>query len=338
MKRNLRLLLLSVVLASPLSVSAADPIVPMHALSSDQYNILASYKQYSEGTVPGAGSAIAITYSSSVPLNGYVAILDANGSYNPADLYHFTMDAAQNETVTLDVTALTTWTPSYHTYYLNFLSNADITDTQFHNMAVVPASFIHILKASVRHPFLMEPYWVSSSHLLRGYRSLSTPLPLLLAIAGIVAAVVIVFVRKKNLVAPMFILLAVVTSLYMIRVSADLAIHTVKHIAEWTAAHAYGEAHDMYSVADALKEKRNDLTNVAVCFDSTDYYAKLLRYFLYPTPVSLTKTADEHTTHVVVTHALNWTFEGRALTCGDITVQATQLESFPDGTVLFSVP
>lgn len=324
------------------TVAYADEfhIIPEPALSSDQFSILSQYKQFSEGQVEGAGPHLKITYSSSIALNAYVAILYDDDTYNPADLYHFTVPATKDGTVIIDLSALTTWTPFHHRYYLSFLSNEELTDTQFTDMVILPGHISDLIRAVFTHILKEEPFWVSSMHLLRGYKILNVSFTLILGVALCIAATVLLLHKRSCSIPSVLILLLIGYLAYDIRMSVDLAVRTALHLKEWTSLHTYGEARDIYSVADALKKDaamRPTPSAASICFDSTDYYAKLIRYLAYPIPVTLTGSQLPVTTHVIATHSLTWTDSGGILRCGGINHPAKRVREFDDGSVLFSL-
>lgn len=316
-------------------------IRPVLALSSDQSQILASYKEYSEGSVQGAGSRLQISYHSGSPLNGYIAILEGT-TYNPANLYHFLLPADASGTATIDLTALTTWNPAVHSYYLNFLSDADRTDTEFTQMQFLQTTASDLIGASLQHLIQVEPYWISSAHLLRGYTILGIPFSILLELLTLIIIGIILLRKGTHAAAPVLCILIASTFFYALRFDIDLLVYTKRHLNEWWSNHTYGEARDLYSVSNALK---GDIAlhpeisaSVSVCFDSTDYYAKLIRYLLYPIPVSITGSIDHSSTHVLVTRKIDWKYDGGILTCGTSNRLARKIQSFDDGSVLFSIP
>ncbi len=316
-------------------------IRPVLALSSDQSSILASYKEYSEGSVQGAGSKLRISYHSSSPLNGYIAILEGT-TYNPANLYHFLLPADAGGTATIDLTALTTWNGSAHSYYLNFLSDADDTDAEFSQMQFLQTTAGDLIGASLQHLMQVEPYWISSAHFLRGYTILGIPFSILLELLTLIVIGIILLRKGTRALAPVLCILIASTFLYALRFDVDLLVYTERHLNEWWRKHTYGEARDLYSVSDALK---NDIAlhpetsaSVNVCFDSTDYYAKLVRYFLYPIPVSITGKQEDKMTHVLVTRKTQWSYDGTILHCGEINQRAKRIQTFNDGSALFSLP
>lgn len=339
MSRRFRLFSVFLGLLLPASLLAAElTITPELALSSDQYGVLSSYKQFSEGSIAGAGARLSFEYSTSDELNAYIAILDDTGFYNPADLYHFVLPATQGQRVHVKLNALTTWSPGHHVYYINFVSNAETTDAQFGQMLVTPSTFIQTVGAIITHPFSLEPFWVSSAHLLRGYRILSTSLSAILGLILCIGIAVLLIIKRKEALYQLLGILVAAVLLYNLRVSTDLTIHSVKHLHSWMTNYSYGEARDTYGAADSLIADEIENKNVSVCFDSTDYFAKLFRYLVYPVPVTMTSDITENTTHVLVTHALEWNYENGILQCGNINKAATKISEFPDGTVLFSLP
>lgn len=323
-----------------LAHAAETHIRPSRALSSDQYTILAGYQESADGTVVGRGAFLKIVYSSSIELNGYVAIMHDDATYNPAEMNSFTLPADSDGTAIIDLRTLPTWTPGTHIFYLSFLSSSAQTDTQFKEMTLIAPQFTDTISAAFSHLFAVEPYWVSSAHLLRGYSMLHVSFSLILGII-LVLLTVIVILRKRSASIPLILTwLLLFSFFYSTRVAADLAIHTVAHIKDWSTSHTYAQAGDLYSAAEVLKkdiEARGTPASVSVCFSSTDYYAKLLRYLLYPVPVILEGKLTPDTTHVLVTHDLDWDETDGVLRCGSINAPVTLIQSFPDGSVLYSI-
>lgn len=328
------------VLQTTPAFSADTHIRPVRALSSDQYTILSSYQESADGIVEGAGAFLKIGYTSGVDLNGYVVIMNPDQTYNPADMNSFILPEDRNGTATLDLRTLPNWTPSSHLYYLSFLSPSVQTDTQFSEMTILPASVLDTVSAAFLQFSSIEPYWVSSMHLLHGYRVLNTSFALILGILLLMSTLFFI-IRKKSAAAPaIFLTLIAGLLFYSARFTTDLTVHSLTHVKEWITTHGFGQAGDTYNVADALK-KHAALTRspaaASVCFSSTDYYAKLLRYLVYPLPVTMSGQLLPATTHVVVTHHLNWSDDNGNLRCGSINHPATLIESFPDGTALYSL-
>lgn len=330
----------SLLLAATPVFAAETSVTPIQSLSSDQYTILSQYQESADGTVEGAGARLRIRYSSSAPLNGYIAILDASGSYNPANMDSFPLFADRDGTAILDLRVLPGWTPFTHQYYLSFLSSASQTDTQFSNMTVVPGTFLDTIAAGFLHFSVRESYWVSSAHFLHGYNIYGYSFAGMLGCLMIVSALVVVL-WKRSLGIPVVITILIVGFLvYDARMAIDLTRLSVAHLHEWITQGTYSQAGDLYTVADRLKkevEMSKKPAAISVCFSSTDYYAKLLRYEMYPIPVALTGTLLPQTTHVVVSHDLHAIASGGVLHCGGINHAANLVASYPDGTKLYSL-
>ncbi len=330
----------SLLLVAMPALAAETSITPVQTLSSDQYTILSQYQESADGTVEGAGARLRIVYSSSVPLNGYIAILDAQGSYNPANMDSFALSADRDGRAILDLRVLPGWTPFTHQYYLSFLSSASQTDTQFSDMTVVPGTFLDTIAAGFIHFSARESYWVSSAHFLHGYNIYGYSFAAMLGCLMIVSVFVVMLWKRSQGIPVVISVLIVGFLVYDARVAVDLTRLSVAHLHEWLTQGTYSQAGDLYTVANALKKEikmSKKPAAVSVCFSSTDYYAKLLRYEMYPIPVALTGTLLPQTTHVVVTHDLHATESGGILHCGGIDHAARLVESFPDGTKLYSL-
>lgn len=324
------------------SVYAAQiHVEPIQALSTDQYLALSQMKYSAEGKVDGVGATLKIAYSSSNDLYGYVAIMNDEGVYNPADMYSFLLPADASGIAFVNLSALTTWTPADHHYFLSFLSSNPHTDAQFTEMAIEPAGFFHTLSAAVHHLWSIEPYWVSTMHMLHGYRILGQDFSVILGCFLLVAVCVVISIKQAAGFSLAFGILLSGFLFYTLRFDADLMRMSVGQLHEWMTVHSYAQAGDTYSVADAIKKEASASGKpaaVSVCFDSTDYYAKLIRYLVYPLPVTMSGTILPQTTQVVVTRSLHYKEEDGILHCGGIDHAVTKIQSFPDGTILYSIP
>jgi hypothetical protein len=319
---------------------AFDEIRPTLALSSDQYHALSTYKEYAQGIIDGNGAKLTIGYTSSIPLNAYIAVIEDNGTYNPADLYQFALPAAHAGAVIVDLTALSTWSPGSHSYSLSFLSDAEHTDATFNEMTFVPGGVADTVGAATKGIFQIEPFWVSSAHILRGYRILDVPFSIILGCTAILVAVMLlVWKRKTSGIAIALMVMLVGIFLYDIRFVGDLTIFSVDHTKHWLTDGTYGEAQDLYTAASMVKEeaKKGHAGSISVCFDSTDYYAKLLRYFVYPMHVTMTGALKADTAQVLVTHKLTWSYDGNILHCDSINAPATLVKDFADGSHLYLI-
>lgn len=322
-----------VLFACPLAAGASDLLVPTLALDGEQFSILSDYRESADGMVNGAGSRLRITYHSSTPLNAFIAPMIDDTAYNPAQMYRFVLPATSLGTENIDLTALSSWSPAHTNYYLSFLSGKEETDAEFSEMTIHGGSFFTTVSAAFFQLWQSEPYWVSNAHLLRGYFILGIPFSVVFGLLTIIVATAF-FVRKKRQLAITILLMGVL--LYNLRFGIDLLRYSVTHVREWETSHTYGEPQDLYEVADALNAMPNVL-HVSVCFDSTDYYAKLLRYLLYPTNVHINQSIEK-ATHVVVTRKIDWDYTNGILRCGtSFTHAATKLKEFPSGSIIFSL-
>lgn len=343
MKRAFLLPLFSLFLWAFTSLAHAETfsIIPEPALSTDQFVTLTSYKESSDGTVTGAGRFLTIQYTSSFLLHGYVAILHEDLTYNPADMYNFTLPATKDGLARIDLGQLTTWTPSAHQYYLSFLSDAEKTDTQFGQMSIEPASFSDTVSAGIGHFFTAEPYWVSSMHMLRGYRIYTVSLSLILGTFLLFLLVGATIVKRGF--RPELLLGIIVCTLlfYSARVTTDLGLMSAKHLSTWTQNHTFAQSGDLHTIAKAVQKQAaldSRPPHVSVCFSSTDYYAKLLRYLVYPIPVHMAGDILPETTQVLMTRHLQAKEENGIVHCDNINQALTKIQSFPDGSILYSVP
>ncbi len=288
--------------------------------------------------VEGAGAKLKITYSSSLPIDVDIAPMVKTSSFDPADLGHTTLPAGQYMVALIDLTVAPSWKPWGSRYYLAFFVNAQNVDAEMQEITVVPGGFGTIFKTAFRHLFEVEEYQVATPHALRGHRIIGFSLTFLTGLA-LILAVVVLFVRKKGSDAILAACMMAVL-FYSAVFGLDALRFTTDHLGEWWGQHTYAQAGSVYQVADELRaenERGHAVQGVYVCTTSTDYMTKVLRYLLYPTPVSIAAEQVNTSTHMLVTGIGDWSYENGLLHCGRIDGPATKVREFADGSVLFSV-
>ena len=152
----------------------------------------------------------------------------------------------------------------------------------------------------------------------------------------VVAIVLLVLWKRKAALFPLLGIAFGAQMLYGARSDFDLTRLSLAHASEWFGSGTYAEAGSTYALADAVRELESDV-QLAICFDSTDYFAKLLRYDLLPMPVQIGTEGLLQPTHIAVVRKIDWSFEDGHLKCGSIDAPATLLQEFPDGSRLFQL-
>jgi hypothetical protein len=209
-------------------------------------------------------------------------------------------------------------------------------------MEFLPTSGGDVVAAIIGQFMQPEPYWVSTIHLLRGYRILNIPFTLIAGLLLVIATGCVLMRMKRSGIPIVLAVLIASTLLYELRFAADLLAYTDRHLTEWWTHHTYAEQQDLFTVAQVIQKNidadHDEHTQVSICFDSTDYYAKVFRYLLYPVPVSIVGGLNENVRYVAVTRKGDWSYENGMLQCGTINHRAEKIQSFNDGTVLFRIP
>lgn len=313
---------------------AGRQVVPVPALGAAVAEIARNAGQMAEGTIQGGGRWLRIAYRSDAPIAGFVVPFQGEAVYNPLDMLRFDLPA-EGTTVDVDLSVSPSWSAAPKTYLLMFSAPAGGTPPEISGIEILPATAGDSVGAAAAHALETESFVVSTYHRLRGYRVLGHDV-LPVAFALLLLAVGFVVLRTKaDAAVPLFGLALVAHVLFGARVDLDLARLTASHLAEWTSAGTYGEAGDTYALARDITELPTD-ARVAVCFDSTDYFAKLLRYLALPITVTI-GTGDPGATHVAVVRKIDWSYEAGRLRCGSIDAPATLLAEFPDGSRLFAL-
>ncbi len=288
--------------------------------------------------VEGIGSRLRITYSSSLPIDVDVAPMVRGSSFDPADLAHTTLPAGTNMTALIDLTVAPSWKPWGATYYLAFFVNAEEVDAEMQEIAIASGGIGALFGAAFRHLASVEEYQVATPHALRGHKMVGLSLSFLLGLLFIVA-VIVLCIRKKGTAAVLSVCLCAIL-FYAAIFGLDTLRFTTGHMSEWWGQHSYAQAGSIFAVAEELQAedaRGHTPKGVYVCTTSTDYVTKVLRYLLYPVPVSIAAEDVNTSTHMLVSDTADWSYEKGLLHCGRIDGPATKVREFPDGSVLFSV-
>jgi hypothetical protein len=253
-------------------------------------------------------------------------------------MLHFTLPPGELQDVTVDLTPTPGWSPFPQQYHLFFASPIGGQDAEIKAMTFLPWSFRSLLRAALRHLAIREVFQVSTFHALSGESVLGFSLAFLLGIAVVIAAVIFSVFRKQGSCA--LLALTIGCLAYAAWFGVDLARFTTQNLTEWYGQGTYAKAGAVTGVAKTIRvEAAKSATPlfIEVCHDAMNFYPKMLRYFLYPIPVSTELKDIPRATHVVVASKLQWSYDGKTLVCGAIAKPAKEIATFPDGSVLFAV-
>lgn len=318
----------------PLSHAAAIEIAPVPALSIDPSSVLRSYEEASEGSIDGAGSHLRIIYRSSVPLTGFIAPFLENRSYRPQDLLMFTLPASPLQTsAEIDLTRSSSWSPGSRSYYLSFLSSQTGTDTEFIEMQLIAKRAL--LSVAFSHMMESPNFPISSYHFLPSYRILGYSVSIILGITLFFIITAAWIAKRANCILLSSLVLCSFLGIYQTRSAIDRLTLGARHVSEWWRDGTYGEARSTYFIGEDILSQNEDHMRIGVCFDSSDYFAKLLRYNLYPIPVTIGLRDDN--THALTIRMTSNAFREGMLHCGDKTLPATLLKEYPDGTAFYTL-
>ena len=307
------------------------------ALLRDNTAILAANRQSTEGIVEGPGDTLRIFYGSSVPLEGFLAPLLEGGSYNHGDMLYFHLPPSADGQALVDITAIPSWSPRHAAYFLTFVSASEETDAVFREITLSSDNSLpHLFGVILRHFFTPERFRVSSFHLLFGYRILNIPFTVMIGLLLFLAVGCVLYAKRAStaLLPTGLATILCFLLLYQARFAVDLGVLSFRHLREWYGQHTYAQAGSMYAIAE---EMPRDTQGIVVCFDSTDYDGKLLRYLLSPIPVYLANQSNRPFDRIYVSKKLDWSYEDGILTCGDVHAPAQLEQEFPDGSSLFSL-
>ncbi len=308
---------------------------------------LMTMKSSASTTVEGLGGILEITYQSSDPLEIYMVPMQANESYVPTDYMRFTLPAAEEGTIQIDLTVSPGWSMKNQKWLINLLGKEEKTNAAFSSIEFKTEGSQNIAIAATRHLFTKEFYTPSSYHALRGYRMLGRSFTVMLAILTIIVVLLCCILSpNKHCRKTILMTLIVGSLLYQARFAIDLLKYTVEHTREY-AEGTYDEAGSVHSLAEVLlslaKEPKN--TTVYVCRDGTNFKEKLLRYFSYPIRISSEPDAADSADYAVVMDKFKWSFETSitkdetmmTVKCGEMNSKAQKLSTYPSGEILFKL-
>ena len=320
-------------------VQAATVIRPEPALATDISALVTSVQQQSDGIIEGDGNLLHMLYTSSVQIHAFMAPFRTEEAYNPKDMVRFVLPAHAQGDVLIDLAASPAWSSGSHRYFLAFFSTSTESDTAFHTMEFGYSDGPVLLGAAAAHFVQPEQLRFSSYHLLSGWRVLGMPVALIAGLLTLLVAAATWLASGKTVRARRAVsVLLWAILLYQARFALDLTRATARNLSSWSRTGVYSDEGSVTLVADAVREAmaiRSTPSLLSVCHDTTNLYAKALRYFLAPLPVALHD--DPKATHVLVYQKFLWSFENGILTCGGIKAPAKELQKFPDGSILYSL-
>ncbi len=335
--RFARLFLVGLMMVPALCSAEAMLIAPTLELTPQEGRQRLEGTERSSILLRGTGDRLSIFYTSPVRTAiAFLPIRRGNG-YDPAEMAHFSLPPTDNGQAIVDLTVTPGWWPfaqEYKVFFFNAPGRAQITAIDF-----VPWTWTGLLSGVVTHIAIRETYQVSTFHTLRGSSVLSLPLTGLLDVATVIAAACIFWLRRKNPLLPVLTSLIVGCLVYTAWFAIDLARFSVGHLHAWTVERTYskeGAAQAMAGTIESEAKKSSAPLLVFVCTDLTDFYAKTLRYFLYPVPVSVKNEDIARATHIVVAEKVIWTYADDILNCGPVGGKARKIAELNDGSVLFA--
>ncbi len=314
-------------------------ITPTLDVTAEEARERTESAKQSDSLIEGQGDRLVITYSSPVRINVDLAPQRRGSGYDPAEMLHFTLPPGSQSQATVDLTPTPGWSPFHQTYYITFFSPAGGEKAQIHNFDFLSWRWGSLLRAAVGHLAIRDQYQVSTYHALRGYNILSFPLSVIIGLATVLAMLLLFLLRDRRALTAMIMTLSLGTLAYVAWFGIDLARFTATNLQEWYGEHTYSKAGSSEDLAQAIRgeaAKSSVPLFVYVCHDTTDFYTKMLRYFLYPIPVSMKPEDIARATHIVVAYKLQWRYDRGELTCGNATGPAKKIAAFVDGSVLYS--
>lgn len=342
---RLNIALVSALLLLPLAAAAQvlkiEPAIVDS--SSPVEEALRENKGRASTSIEGNGRALAVTYSSSEPIEVYMAPLDENGQFVATDFLYYTLPSSENGDVEIDLTVSPGWRPVTQRWVLHFLSKDKDTHATFTTLTFVPSSVFTVLHAAIGHFMTPEPYTPSSYHVLHGYRIMRAQFSVMFGILTVLVAVlVLIIARSPRKLPSLLAVLIIMTGLYQLRFSVDLLRFTNEHLRGY-ANGMYDEAGSAYQIAAVLTSLPATPKAVYVCRDGTNYKEKILRYMSYPIRIS-SEDGDAATAEfAVVMNKREWSLSTRTekgqtsqtLNCGAVKRPATKVTDFPDGSILY---
>ncbi len=294
-------------------------------------------------TLTGNGAALHLTYASADPIEVYMVALDAIGKFLPVDFMHFTLPASQQGDETVDLTVSPAWSFGEKRYQLHMLTRTDDAAASFYSADFLPVSPLSAITTPFKQFMRAEPYTPSTYHALFGYRVLGISSVLLLGIVLLIVSGILLLLYGTKTARVLLLALIGIQMLYALRVSVDMMRFSTQHLSEYYGKGSYDEAGYMYAAAADITrfaKESGRKQSVYMCRDGTNFKEKLLRYFIYPVPVSAEPAMASGATLAMVSDKFKqgYTFTDGQLACGLINIHATKLMTYPDGTEIYQIP
>lgn len=323
------------------SAAATLRITPTLDLGSEEALARAQATEKTDFVFGGKGDRLRIVYTSPVRIDVDLAPRRRGAGFDPTEVLHFTLPPGAHTEAVIDLTQTPGWSPLEKEYHAYFASPPGGKDAEIETIDFLPWTLGTLLMTAARNLATRDTFQVSTFHALRGYNMLGFSLSIIIGATTILIALA-TLLRRTSRTRALAPVLVTGMLLYTAWFGVDLARFTTRNLREWYAEGLYNKAGAAEAVADAIQKEASASPTplfVHVCHDTTDFYAKVLRYLLYPTPVSVRAEDVARATHVVVAGKLSWSFHDGTLTCGSVTGPARELATFRDGTVLYaSIP
>lgn len=347
--RSLRYSIAILALCSPLVLLAQTlRITPALVDSSEPIEqALSKNAGHTSATIKGKGKSLNIKYTASEPIDVFMVPTDNADNFVPTDFVRFTLPKTENGDVEIDLTVSPGWSPKEISYIVYLLSEHESADVGIVSLEFIEPTFLKTVSAAFKHFFTAEPYSPSSYHALRGYRFLGISFVPVLGLLGMAFSVLaLVFFSKERRLHAVTGIWILATMIYGLRLSIDLVRFSAEHVPGYLRGQ-YDEAGSAYDIGALLstpdmKPKDNILF---VCRDGTNFKEKLLRYASYPLRVTSDPSEASGATLALVMDKLSWNMETvidkkgsrQILHCGPIAREAVKIQSWPDGSILYSL-
>lgn len=332
----LGVLLLSV---APVCSAATIAVTPTADPTPEQVAARAASALQSTTTVTGRGDRMVIRYSSPVRIDMDLAPQRRGSGRDPSEIVFFTLPPGADNEATVDLTATPGWSPLSQTFYLDFFSPKGGDQAEVKSITFLPVQWGTLARVLWKNLLTREHFQVATFHALRGPGIFGYPLAVFVGVGVLLAAAIVSLLQKRKKLQHAIVILALGTLIIPAWFTLDLARFTVMNLRSFFTDGTYSEAGPIPLIAASLQQEAKKSSVplfVEVCNDTTDFQAKMLRYQLYPTPVSVRPEDTARATHVVAMQKRQWTFVKGILTCGALSGPATKVADFPGGAALFA--
>lgn len=327
-----RVVLVFVLCALPFLVAArATPETMPLGTATALADLMAAARSSVSIEVRGNGDRLVLSYTSAGPVDLFIFPVLEDGSPAVDSALVARLPEGLDAEVDLDLAASPAWSPGERPYRVHALSRESVRPT-IHD-AVVGRGSQWLPVIALRQLGRSEPYEPSTYHRLQGYGFFGWHAGPVFAVL-LMAAAALLWVAGRQKAAPILLLLGFL--FYGARVSVDLTRISFSHLRDWGQDGTYAQAGAITLIAEAVRAETAQLAgaSVFVCHDGSSYLPTLLRYFLYPIPVT---DSPISATFVLVAGKVRRGEGPDVLQCGDASIPARRIRSFPDGSVLFRV-